>query len=74
VTFETTRLEIDGVDTVVKIIGKGPAVLALHGAATIEGFEWARGLASQAELGQRRPRGRASILCRALGISQCRKT
>ena len=46
-TFETTRLEVDGVDTVVKIIGNGPAVLALHGAATIEGQEWARGLADR---------------------------
>jgi pimeloyl-ACP methyl ester carboxylesterase len=47
VTFETTRLEIDGVDTVIKVIGKGPAVLALHGAATIEGHEWACGLADR---------------------------
>ena len=46
-TFETTRLEIDGVDTVIKVIGNGPAVLALHGAATIEGQEWARGLADR---------------------------
>ena len=46
-TFETTRLEIDGVDTVIKVIGNGPAVLSLHGAATIEGFEWARGLADR---------------------------
>jgi pimeloyl-ACP methyl ester carboxylesterase len=47
VTFETTRLDIDGVDTVVKVIGNGPDVLALHGAATIEGHEWARGLADR---------------------------
>ncbi len=46
-TFETIRLEIDGVDTVIKVIGKGPAVLALHGAATIEGYEWARDLADR---------------------------
>ena len=46
-TFETTRLEIDGVDTVIRVIGNGPAVLALHGAATIEGQEWARGLADR---------------------------
>ena len=46
-TFETTRLEIDGVDTVIKVIGNGPAVLSLHGAGTIEGFEWARGLADR---------------------------
>ena len=46
-TFETTRLDIDGVDTVIKVIGNGPAVLSLHGAGTIEGFEWARGLADR---------------------------
>lgn len=46
-TFETIRLELDGVDTVVKAIGNGPAVLALHGAATIEGHDWARGLADR---------------------------
>ena len=45
--FETIRLEVDGVDTVIKVIGNGPAVLALHGAATIEGHEWARGLANR---------------------------
>jgi pimeloyl-ACP methyl ester carboxylesterase len=47
VTFETIRLEIDGVDTVIMAVGNGPAVLALHGAATIEGHEWARGLADR---------------------------
>lgn len=45
--FETIRLEVDDVDTVVKAIGSGPAVLALHGAATIEGYEWARGLSDK---------------------------
>ena len=45
--FETLTLTIDGVRTVVKAIGGGPAVLALHGAATIEGNEWARGLADR---------------------------
>ena len=45
--FETLTLEIDGVPTVVKAIGTGPAVLALHGAATIEGYDWARGLADR---------------------------
>ncbi|QND72826.1 alpha/beta fold hydrolase [Tardiphaga robiniae] len=45
--FETIRHDIDGVDTVIKVIGDGPAVLALHGAATIEGYEWARGLADR---------------------------
>lgn len=46
-TFETIRLDIDGVDTAIKVTGAGPAVLALHGAATIEGQEWARGLADR---------------------------
>lgn len=45
--FETLTKDIDGVRTVVKAIGKGPAVIALHGAATIEGNEWARGLADR---------------------------
>lgn len=42
--FETLTFDIDGVHTVVKAIGKGPPVLALHGAATLEGYDWARGL------------------------------
>ncbi len=45
--FETLKFDIDGVDTVVKAIGKGPAVVALHGAATLEGYDWARGLADR---------------------------
>ena len=45
--FETLHYDIDGVDTAVRAIGRGPAVLALHGAATIEGTEWARGLAER---------------------------
>lgn len=45
--FETQRLDIDGVNVAVKVIGSGPAVLALHGAATIEGHDWARGLADR---------------------------
>lgn len=45
--FETLILNIDGVRTVVKAIGGGPAVVALHGAATLEGHDWARGLADR---------------------------
>jgi len=45
--FETLVLDIDGVRTVVKAIGSGPPVLALHGAGTLEGHEWARGLADR---------------------------
>jgi pimeloyl-ACP methyl ester carboxylesterase len=45
--FETLTFDIDGVKTVVKAIGRGPAVIALHGAATIEGYQWARGLADR---------------------------
>jgi pimeloyl-ACP methyl ester carboxylesterase len=45
--FETLVLEVDGVRTVVKAIGSGPPVLALHGAATLEGYDWARGLAER---------------------------
>ncbi|URK89204.1 hypothetical protein LP421_30005 (plasmid) [Rhizobium sp. RCAM05350] len=45
--FETLSHDIDGVSVVVKAIGTGPAVLALHGAATLEGHEWAKGLADR---------------------------
>lgn len=45
--FETLTYDIDGVKTVIKAIGSGPAVLALHGAATIEGYDWAKGLADR---------------------------
>ena len=45
--FETLRLKVDGVDTIVKAIGSGPSVLAFHGAATIEGYRWAEGLADR---------------------------
>jgi pimeloyl-ACP methyl ester carboxylesterase len=45
--FETQTHDIDGVQTVVRVIGAGPALLALHGAATLEGQEFARGLADQ---------------------------
>ena len=45
--FETLTFDVDGVHTVVKAIGNGPPVLALHGAATIEGHDWARGLADR---------------------------
>lgn len=45
--FDILHHNIDGVATTVHAIGRGPAVLALHGAATIEGSEWARGLADR---------------------------
>ncbi|MGO7335645.1 alpha/beta fold hydrolase [Rhizobium leguminosarum] len=45
--FETLTQDIDGISVVVKAIGVGPAVLALHGAATLEGYAWARGLADR---------------------------
>jgi pimeloyl-ACP methyl ester carboxylesterase len=45
--FETLVHDVGGVRTAVKVIGDGPAVLALHGAATLEGHEWARGLADR---------------------------
>jgi pimeloyl-ACP methyl ester carboxylesterase len=45
--FETLTLNVDGVETVVKAIGRGPDVLALHGIATLEGYDWARGLADR---------------------------
>ena len=45
--FETHHFDIDGVDTVVKVVGQGPAVLSLHGAATLEGYAWAAALADR---------------------------
>ena len=45
--FDTLSFDIDGVSTVVKAIGKGPAVIALHGAATTVGHQWARALADR---------------------------
>ncbi|MDA9547607.1 hypothetical protein ACVWYQ_002650 [Bradyrhizobium sp. USDA 3397] len=44
---ETLRPKVDGVDTIVKAIGSGPSLLAFHGAATIEGYRWAEGLADR---------------------------
>lgn len=46
-SFETIVLSIDGVRTVMKAVGHGPAVVALHGAATLEGYDWAEGLADR---------------------------
>jgi pimeloyl-ACP methyl ester carboxylesterase len=45
--FETLVLEIEGARIVVKVMGSGSPVLALHGAATIEGYDWARGLSDR---------------------------
>ena len=45
--FEIQRPTIDGITVAVAAIGEGPAVLALHGAATLEGYGWARGLADR---------------------------
>ena len=45
--FERQTHDIDGVSTVVRVIGKGPALLALQGAATLAGQEFARGLADR---------------------------
>ncbi|NEX46653.1 alpha/beta fold hydrolase [Pseudotabrizicola algicola] len=47
VTFETLEFEIGGVKTVVKAIGQGKPLLFLHGAATLEGFDFAAGLADR---------------------------
>lgn len=40
------RYNIDGVETVVSVVGEGSPVLFLHGAATLEGFDFAEGLSS----------------------------
>ena len=47
VTFETLEYDIGGVKTVVKAVGQGAPVLFLHGAATLEGFDFAAGLADR---------------------------
>lgn len=47
VEFETLEYDIGGTRTVVKAIGKGKPVLFLHGAATLEGFDFAGGLADR---------------------------
>ncbi len=47
VAFETLDYDIGGVRTVVKAIGQGKPVLFLHGASTLEGFDFAEGLADR---------------------------
>ena len=45
--FETLVFDVDGVETVVKVIGQGDPVIFLHGASTLEGFDFAAGLADR---------------------------
>jgi pimeloyl-ACP methyl ester carboxylesterase len=47
VSFETLEYDVGGVKTVVKAVGHGRPVLFLHGAATLEGFDFAEGLADR---------------------------
>ena len=47
VTFETLEFDIGGVKTVVKALGSGKPLISLHGAATLEGFDYAQGLADR---------------------------
>lgn len=47
VEFETLEYDVGGTKTVVKAIGKGKPVLFLHGASTLEGFDFAEGLADR---------------------------
>ncbi|HWJ72570.1 MAG TPA: alpha/beta hydrolase [Kaistia sp.] len=47
VSFETLEYDVGGVKTVVKAVGKGKPVLFLHGASTLEGFDFAEGLADR---------------------------
>lgn len=46
-TFETIEMNIRGVDTVIKATGAGKPVIYLHGAATLEGFDFAHGLSDR---------------------------
>jgi pimeloyl-ACP methyl ester carboxylesterase len=45
--FETLEQDIGGIRTVIKAIGAGKPVIFLHGAATLEGFDFAAGLADR---------------------------
>jgi pimeloyl-ACP methyl ester carboxylesterase len=45
--FETLEHDIGGIRTVIKAIGAGKPVIFLHGAATLEGFDFAAGLADR---------------------------
>ncbi|WP_333827952.1 alpha/beta fold hydrolase [Pararhodobacter sp.] len=45
--FETMEYDIGGVKTVIKAIGSGKPVFFLHGAATLEGFDFAAELADR---------------------------
>jgi len=45
--FETLTYDIGGVTTAVRVIGQGKPVLFLHGASTLEGFDFAQGLADR---------------------------
>lgn len=45
--FETREYEIGGVRTSVQVTGQGSPLLFLHGASTLEGFEFAEGLADR---------------------------
>ena len=47
VEFETLEYDVGGVRTVVKAIGRGKPILFLHGASTLEGFDFAAGLADR---------------------------
>lgn len=47
VQFETLEYNVGGTKTVVKAIGEGKPVLFLHGASTLEGFDFAEGLADR---------------------------
>ena len=45
--MELHDYDIGGVKTAVKAIGAGKPLLCLHGAATLEGFDFAEGLADR---------------------------
>ena len=47
IQFETLDYDVGGTKTVIKAIGQGKPVLFLHGAATLEGFDFAEGLADR---------------------------
>jgi pimeloyl-ACP methyl ester carboxylesterase len=50
VQFETLEYDVGGTKTVVKTIGEGKPVLFLHGASTLEGFDFAEGLADRSRV------------------------
>ena len=53
--FQETRLDINGIDTLVLSAGAGDPVVFFHGAGTASGFDWLLPIARQLPAAQRIP-------------------